>query len=130
MEENRNGESEFHERIGEIMSITENKGPMVNTDPLLLTDQVDIILAEDNPVRYIDANDIKLVRDYIDGLRGNIVDDKFRKELEILINRYSLENGSGTPDFMLAQYLIDCLAAFDKAVKVRTLWYTRVEPMD
>jgi hypothetical protein len=45
--------------------------------------------------------------------------DEFRKGLETLINKHSKENGSDTRDFVLAQYLIDCLAAFDKAVKQR-----------
>jgi len=35
----------------------------------------------------------------------------FRLEIEQAINRNSKENGSDTPDFILAQYLIDCLAA-------------------
>lgn len=46
----------------------------------------------------------------------------FRSELETIINRYSKENGSNTPDFILAEYLDDCLAAFDKASKRRTKW--------
>ena len=48
---------------------------------------------------------------------------KFRKELESLINHNSKENGSDTPDFILAEYLNDCLIAFDKATKSRTKWY-------
>lgn len=47
----------------------------------------------------------------------------FRKELETLINRHSKENGSDTPDFILAQFLADSLDAFDKAVVRRTAWY-------
>ena len=47
----------------------------------------------------------------------------FRKELEDLINSYSKENGSDTPDFILAEYLDDCLTFFDKAVSRRTKWY-------
>ena len=47
----------------------------------------------------------------------------FRKELEHLINRHCMENGSDTPDFMLADYLSDCLVAFDKAVRIRDDWY-------
>lgn len=39
------------------------------------------------------------------------------------INRTSSENGSNTPDFILAEYLTDCLAAFDRAVKWRAEWY-------
>lgn len=47
----------------------------------------------------------------------------FRKELESLLNRYSKENGSDTPDFILAEYLEGCLDAFDVAVCRRTEWY-------
>lgn len=45
--------------------------------------------------------------------------EKFRKELQILINLNSLENGSDTPDFVLAEYLTDCLETFDKATRAR-----------
>lgn len=47
----------------------------------------------------------------------------FRKELEHAINRHSMENGSDTPDFILAEYLAGCLDAFDKALAARTKWY-------
>lgn len=47
----------------------------------------------------------------------------FRRELESLLNHHSKENGSDTPDFVLAEYLDDCLRAFDKAVARRTEWY-------
>ena len=50
----------------------------------------------------------------------------FRKELEHLINCESMENGSNTPDFILADYLTACLAAFDAAVSVREGWYGRL----
>lgn len=49
----------------------------------------------------------------------------FRAEVERLINRLSLEGGSDTPDFILAQYLADCLAAYDRAVCRREAWYGR-----
>lgn len=49
----------------------------------------------------------------------------FRKELEELINRYSKENGSNTPDFILAEYLVNTLAVFDTAVRARENWYGR-----
>ena len=47
----------------------------------------------------------------------------FRKEIEEIINIHSKENGSDTPDFILAEYLEDCLKAYDKAVSNRTDWY-------
>ena len=49
----------------------------------------------------------------------------FRKELEHLINRYSKENGSDTPDFILADYLGNCLDNFDTIVSARERWYGR-----
>jgi len=49
-----------------------------------------------------------------------------RPELERAIahalNCESAENGSNTPDFILARYLVACLAAFDEAVKTRGVW--------
>lgn len=53
----------------------------------------------------------------------------FRLELANLINKFSKENGSDTPDYILASYLTDCLEAFDSAVKSRTLWY-KSDPND
>ena len=52
----------------------------------------------------------------------------FRQKLEDIINGHSKENGSDTPDFILAEYLTDCLDAFDKAVTRRTYWYGKDEP--
>lgn len=51
--------------------------------------------------------------------------DKFRKELEHLINRNSMENASNTPDFILAEYLTGCLSVFDTAIQQRETWYGR-----
>jgi len=48
---------------------------------------------------------------------------KFRKELTYLINSNSMENGSDTPDFILAEYMTDCLIAYDKATLRRSDWY-------
>ncbi len=49
----------------------------------------------------------------------------FRKEIENLINKNSMENGSNTPDFILAEYLSSCLKNFDTAVNNREKWYGR-----
>jgi hypothetical protein len=48
---------------------------------------------------------------------------KFREKLEHLINRESMENGSNTPDYILAQFLLGCLKVFDEAVSNRDYWY-------
>lgn len=49
----------------------------------------------------------------------------FRVEIEHLVNRHSRENGSDTPDFILAEYITDCLDAYDKALQRREAWYDR-----
>lgn len=43
----------------------------------------------------------------------------FRDELRSLINRHSMENGSNTPDFILADFLQGCLELFDKSILSR-----------
>ena len=50
----------------------------------------------------------------------------FRKKLEELINKNSKENGSDTPDYVLANYLNGALSLFDKAVIEREKWYGRI----
>lgn len=47
-----------------------------------------------------------------------------RQELASTLNRASAENASNTPDFILAEYLVNCLEAFDKAVLSREHWYS------
>ncbi len=48
----------------------------------------------------------------------------FAAELEMLINKHSKENESDTPDFILAEYILNCLKAFDHATNERTKWYS------
>lgn len=47
----------------------------------------------------------------------------FEQELENLINRYSLENDSNTPDFILAKHLKGCLEIFNVTMTNRDKWY-------
>lgn len=49
---------------------------------------------------------------------------EFEKELTELLNKYSLENKSNTPDFMVAKHLIECLIAFNNARIERDKWFT------
>lgn len=43
----------------------------------------------------------------------------FRRELQSFINSCNAEHESGTPDYILAEYLHACLQAFDLAVNQR-----------
>ncbi len=46
------------------------------------------------------------------------------EELRSLLNRHCAENRSNTPDFILAEYMLSCLHAFEKATVDRDSWYT------
>ena len=65
--------------------------------------------------------------------KGDIVppaaESHFEKELEQLINKYSMENGSNTPDFLLARYLRLQLDLFERCVRRREHWFGRVEEL-
>lgn len=47
----------------------------------------------------------------------------FEEALTNLLNKYSKENGSDTPDFILARYMQDCLDSFNSAVLARESFY-------
>lgn len=49
----------------------------------------------------------------------------FSKELEHLINAHSVENGSNTPDFILAEYMMGCLRAYEQAVEKKEAWFKK-----
>lgn len=46
-------------------------------------------------------------------------DELLESELRALLNRYSRESESGTPDYILASYLMGCLENFEKAMNRR-----------
>jgi hypothetical protein len=46
-------------------------------------------------------------------------------ELTQLLNKYNQDNVSSSPDWLLAQFLLSCLAAFNIAVQQRETWYGR-----
>ena len=46
----------------------------------------------------------------------------FKTELQELLNKHCRENQSNTPDFILAQYVDDCLRAFESAQIARVIW--------
>lgn len=49
------------------------------------------------------------------------------QDLARVLNRHSAENRSGTPDFILAHYLMGCLRAWDLGTRARDRWYGDVK---
>jgi hypothetical protein len=62
-------------------------------------------------VKYFSTTDIK------SSTFNNELINKFSKELEQLINRHSVDNALNTPDYILSNYLINCLETFDNTIK-------------
>ena len=49
----------------------------------------------------------------------------FKRELTELLNRHSREENSETPDFVLANYILRVLQAYEAAVVAREQWHGR-----
>jgi hypothetical protein len=60
-------------------------------------------------------------------MTGEAVGDEvaLRDRISALLNEYSRENRSDTPDFILADFLVGALRVFDDAVSRRERWYGR-----
>lgn len=52
-------------------------------------------------------------------------DNDLEHALASALNRFSAENESNTPDWILAQFLLGCLAAWNRGTQQRETWYGR-----
>jgi hypothetical protein len=52
----------------------------------------------------------------------------FERRLKELINEFSMENSSSTPDYILADFLTGCLDTFNCTVRKRSKWYSTDGP--
>lgn len=73
--------------------------------------------------RYTDKNRVyPILRETETILRDGT---SFTNELKKLLNRYSEENKSNTPDFILANFLVNVLDSFNASTQAREKWYGR-----
>lgn len=56
---------------------------------------------------------------------GHVHGNDLEHALASALNRFCAENPSNTPDWILAQFLLGCLAAWDRGVQQRETWYGR-----
>ena len=52
----------------------------------------------------------------------------FRKDLIALLNAHGIDNQTNTPDYLLGDYLLACLKAFDSTVQARDTWHSPTKP--
>ncbi len=45
------------------------------------------------------------------------------EEIRAALNRHSAENGSDTPDFLLAEFLVGCLETWNRTTRKRDEWH-------
>ena len=50
-----------------------------------------------------------------------------KADIAKVLNQHSAENGSNTPDFLLAEFLTKCLDAWNDTVRARAMWYERYD---
>jgi hypothetical protein len=51
---------------------------------------------------------------------------EFANDLAAVLNKHSMEDGSNTPDYVLAQFLIECLQAWNAGIGLRAAWQKRI----
>lgn len=55
------------------------------------------------------------------------MNDLLARQLSGILNTASRENASDTPDFILAEYMLNALAIFERATIQRDNWYGRLK---
>ena len=72
------------------------------------------------------------IREELDAIDGvSPLRRSLLSEMGDLLNAHGAENGSNTPDFVLATYLARCLDVFDEITQARDQWYSvHLEPGD
>lgn len=85
----------------------------------VIRDELGFYPCKDEIIR---ANNTELTDDMIDLLREMAEPKTFQQELVSLLNKHSMENYSGTPDWILAEFLRKCLEGWDLGVRLRSEW--------
>lgn len=106
----------FYDIVEEIPQTKEyNKGEFQDATiyKMSLDDAISDCILKLNEIRYEELDEI-VTRE-----------TEFHRELTSLLNRYSKENVSDTPDFILASYISGCLINYNSTVTQREKWFER-----
>lgn len=91
----------------------------VRTGEWIVLDNGDYIPVTDEWIR---INCMELNAEMLELIRQEEEPKTFEDELVNLLNKHSMENRSGTPDFVLGEYLRMCLQTWDLTIKMRSDW--------
>lgn len=111
-------EQQINEALARAYCTPENSSKEL--DPVLIKAMTQEVLKS---VGFIPKKDSHPVDQQVSREVGGQPDPTFIKEIERVINSFSKENDSNTPDFILAEYVKDCLDIFAKTSRARERWY-------
>jgi len=112
-----------HENDNRSISCFECGVIMGEQEPKPVCEQCGEIIHDDNYFRDDQGVNFHKTKECLSWQESVVEEDSFKLSLARLINQHSLENGSDTPDFILADYLCQCLAVFNVTTKERKRWY-------
>lgn len=55
---------------------------------------------------------------------ASLDEEALARDLAGVLNSHCVENGSETPDFILADYLVSCIRAWNAAQQGRSTWHS------
>lgn len=64
-------------------------------------------------------------------MQPETIDEKYeelKREVAAVLNKYSQENRSNTPDYMLANFMLGCLNVYENTISAREVWFGRPDP--
>lgn len=112
------------------MVIVENKGPIIEMTPVLdennfaSRNQIRLRVSVESRLRHLTQEEQEEAQSRP---KPNPTLDKKTHDLHVeltqLLNRVSRESESNTPDYILSDYMINCLEAFERATARRAEWY-------
>ena len=50
-------------------------------------------------------------------------DENLKQQLSTIMNTYGIDNECSTPDYILAEYLINCLKGYKKIHNANRIWH-------
>lgn len=100
-------------------SIIKKISDLLLKDPILQM-SFELICNENAKLREIIKNEIDDVQKKNE---SNIDDETLKRDLSKIMNIYGIDTECSTPDYILAEYLIDCLKSYKKLDNANRTWH-------
>lgn len=105
--------------VGTLWVAANNKSLKIERTEWVIKDEKGFYPCKDDIIR---ANNIELTDETIELLREMDEPKSFDQELVSLLNKHSMENRSGTPDWILGEFVMASLRAWNLGTRLRSEW--------